>query len=91
MNANHIGGQDTTTLSVQDFPELKGLPAGTEVSGIWRGKITSTSGGSITIRYDDFVVEDTGNPADKELSRMRGDKEQDERAFHDEDEDYIDY
>ena len=64
-----VNDGESTTLSVENYPELEGVQVGETISGKWSGKVTKSENGSVTIEYDSMELE-TENSADRELRGM---------------------
>lgn len=67
-------GGETTVLSADKYPALKGLEPGAMVKGTWEGKVESNDNGQVTISYTALEIEGGENKADKELTRITGKK-----------------
>ncbi len=61
----------TTTLSIQQYPELKGIQPGDKLSGTFEGSVDSVDGDNVTVSYSSMDLQ-TENPADKTFKKMTG-------------------
>lgn len=60
---------EQTTLSAEQYPELKNAQVGQYVEGRFTGKVNAVNDGQVTIQYDSVELS-TENKADKSLKDL---------------------
>ena len=69
MEADLESDGESTSLSVENYPELEGVQVGETISGKWEGRIVEVKNGMVKVEYDSMELE-TENTADRDLRQM---------------------